>query len=222
MMSLLMRVRVRPCRARDARSSSGRVTRTWLSSTLTSMGWATVSESSPLGPLTVTTRSATETVTPAGMSMGSFPIRDIIRSPHVGDNFSAHALLLGLAVRQKTVGGGQDGDAEATEDLGEFRRLRVDAKTGLRHALEARDRALTARAVLQRDREGLADARIDLREAGHVTLLLEHRDDALLEFALRQRHLLVVRRGQVTQSGQQIYDRVCHGHMSIALFMRYR
>ena len=35
-------------------SSSGRVTTTWPSSTLTSMGRATVSSSSPLGPLTVT------------------------------------------------------------------------------------------------------------------------------------------------------------------------
>src|SRR5690606_13721617 len=201
MMSLLMRVRVRPCSARDARSSSGRVTRTWLSSTLTSMGCAPVSESSPLAPLTVTMRSLTETVTPAGMSMGSLPIRDIFQSPNVGDNFSAHALLLGLAVSQKTAGGGQDGNAEATEDLGELGRLRVNAEAGLRNALQASNRTLTVRTVLEREGEGLTNASVGLLEACNVALALQHVCEVLLELARRHRHLVVVRRVRVAQTG---------------------
>ena len=67
----------RPDDERDSRSSSGRVTSTWPSSMLTSMGRATVSESSPLGPLTATSWPSTVMVTPAGMSMGRRPIRDM-------------------------------------------------------------------------------------------------------------------------------------------------
>src|SRR5215207_1764100 len=125
-----MRVRVRPCSEREVRSSSGRLTRTWFSSTLTSMGCATVSDSSPLGPFTVTAGPSTFTSTPAGMSMGSRPIRDM-DLPHVGEDFPTHALLLGLAVGEQTAGGGQDRDAEAAEHLGELRRLRVHAEAGL-------------------------------------------------------------------------------------------
>src|SRR5215207_1457906 len=125
-----MSERVRPCSERDSRSSSGRVTRTWPSSTFTSMGDATVSASSPFGPLTVTARPSTVTSTPAGMSMGSRPIRDM-DLPHVGEDFPTHTLLLGLTVGEQTAGGGQDRDAEAAEHLGELRRLRVHAEAGL-------------------------------------------------------------------------------------------
>lgn len=38
--------------------------------------------------------------------------------PHVGEDFPTHALLRSLAVREEPRGGGQDGDPEATEDLG--------------------------------------------------------------------------------------------------------
>src|SRR5690606_14546981 len=133
-----------------------------------------------------------------------------------------HALLPGLAVGEKTAGGGQDGDTKAAENLGELRRLRVHAEARLRDALDARDRALALRAVLQRDGEGLADAGVSLLVAGDVALLLEDRGDVLLQLARRQRHLVVVRRVRVAQTGQHICDRVCHGHMSVPLFMRFR
>src|SRR5690606_21406147 len=81
-----------------------------------------------------------------------------VRSPHVGENFPAHALLLGLTVGEKTGGGGQDGNAQAAEDLGHLGRLRVDAETGLRHALDAGDGALTVGTVLEREGQAAADA----------------------------------------------------------------
>src|SRR5215218_4986752 len=167
-----MSVRVRPCSERDARSSSGRVTSTWFSSSFTSMGLATVSESSPFGPLTVTAGPSSLTSTPAGMSMGSRPIRDM-ELPHVGEDFSAHALLLGLAVGQQTAGGGQDRDAEAAEHLGDLGRLRVDTEAGLRDALDARDRALAVRAELELQRERRAHASVGDLEAGDVALVLQ-------------------------------------------------
>jgi hypothetical protein len=47
-----------------------------------SMGSANSSESSPLGPLTVTWRPLIVTSTPLGMVTGSRPIRDIALSPY--------------------------------------------------------------------------------------------------------------------------------------------
>src|SRR6478735_6456470 len=127
---------------------------------------------SPFGPFTVTAEPSTFTSTPAGMSMGSRPIRDM-ELPHVGEDFPTHALLLGLAVGQKTAGGGQDRDAEAAEHLGDLGRLRVDAEAGLRDALDAHDGALAVRAELEGQRERRAHASVGDLEAGDVALVLE-------------------------------------------------
>src|ERR1700712_2827121 len=148
MIWLAMSVRVRPCSERELRSSSGRVTRSWPSSSLTSIGLATVSASSPFGPLTVMAEPSTVTLTPAGMSIGRRPIRDMTWLPNVGEDFPTHALLGRLAVREEPGGGREDGNAESTENLGDFGRLCVNPEAGLRHALEPDDGALAVRAVL--------------------------------------------------------------------------
>src|SRR5918994_561807 len=206
-----MSVRVRPCSEREVRSSSGRVTSTWFSSSFTSMGLATVIEVSPFGPSTVTAVPSTLTSTPEGMSMGSRPIRDM-ELPHVGEDFSAYALLLGLAVGEQTAGSGQDRDAEAAEHLGELRRLRVDAEAGLGDALDASDRALAVRAELELEREGLADASIGHLEVGDVALLLQDLGDVRLELGVGHRHGVVVSGVGVPQTGQHVSDRVGHRH----------
>src|SRR6218665_3521264 len=133
-----MRVRVRPCSERELRSSSGRVTTTWLSSMFTAIGDDTVRESSPFGPLTVTARPSIFTSTPPGISIGRRPIGEM-DLPHVGENFSAHALLLGLAVCEQTAGGGQNRNTKPAEHSGQFGFLRVNPQTRLRHTLNARD-----------------------------------------------------------------------------------
>src|SRR5690606_35490625 len=89
-------------------------------------------------------------------------------------------------------------------------------------ALQASNRTLTVRTVLEREGEGLTNASVGLLEACNVALALQHVCEVLLELARRHRHLVVVRRVRVAQTGQQICDRVCHGLMSIPLFMRYR
>src|SRR5918912_3996949 len=116
---LAIRVRVSPCRALDVRSSSGRRTSTVPSSCATSIGAATEWVSWPLGPLTVTCRPSIETSTPLGTGMGILPMRDMLlllspgpRSPDVGEDFPAHALLRGLPVRQQARGRREDRDAE--------------------------------------------------------------------------------------------------------------
>src|SRR3954451_5713551 len=135
---LFTSVRVRPWRARLSRSSSGRVTARAPSSPFaTVMGETTVWLSVPLGPLTVTKGPSIETSTPEGTTTGILPMRDMTvlllrsRLPDVGEDFPTHALLVGLAVGQETLARGDDGHAEAAEDLRQTGALRVHAQPGL-------------------------------------------------------------------------------------------
>ena len=150
---------------------------------LTSMGLATVSASSPFGPLTATSWPSIVMVDASGDVDGESSNTRHVRLPHVGEDFPTHALLLGLAVGEQTGGGGQDGDAEATEDRGDLGRLRVDAQAGLRDALDAGDGALAVRAVLEVEGEGLADAGVLDLPGGDVALALEDLGDVRLELA---------------------------------------
>src|SRR6478736_3330349 len=135
---LLMSVRVRPWSERLLRSSSGRCT-----------------SRMPSSPL----------ATVIGAAMVSLPMRDMLLSlpglswsgsPDVGEDFAAHALLVGLAVGQQSLRRRDDRDAEATEDLGQVGALGVDTQAGLADAAHAGDRALPVAAVLQRHGQGLA------------------------------------------------------------------
>src|SRR6478752_10185259 len=70
-----IRVRVRPCSARSSPRSVGRVIVTVPSSCAICMRCGTSWRSSPFGPETVTRPGSIETSTPAGTSMGLFPMR---------------------------------------------------------------------------------------------------------------------------------------------------
>src|SRR6185312_12999698 len=216
---LLISERVSPCRARLSRSSSGRFTSRVPSPFSTVMGAATVWLRVPLGPFTVTVLAWTCTSTPAGTGTGSLPMRDIAStsaswSPDVGEDFPTHALLVGLTVGEQALAGRDDGDAEATEHLGQRGVLGVHAQAGLADPAYAGDGTLALPAVLQLDLESLADDLFvvgDL-EGGDVPLLLEDLGNALLELAVRHRHRVVVRLVGVAQTGQHVCDRVSHGH----------
>src|SRR5579863_9048894 len=97
---LAISVRDSPCRARTEPSSFGRVTLITPSSRTISMGVAIFWCSVPFGPCTVTSCPSTLTCTPLGMVTGSRPILDIAAPPlpDVGEDFPAHAALLGLLV----------------------------------------------------------------------------------------------------------------------------
>src|ERR1700712_791344 len=149
---LLISDRVSPCRARLARSSSGRLTWRVPSTCSTVMGETTVWLRVPLGPLTVTVFAWTCTSTPDGTGTGSLPMRDIAStsaswSPDVGEAFPTDALLVRLAVREQTLTGRDDRDAEAAEHLGQRGVLGVHAQARLADPAYAGDGALTAAAV---------------------------------------------------------------------------
>src|SRR5690349_5903670 len=106
-----------PCSALISPSSEGRVTVITPSSCLTSIGTATCMLKVPFGPLTVTSRPLIVTSTPEGTTTGIRPIRDIgTPLPDVGEDFPAHAMLLGLPVGHQARRRRDDGDTETAED----------------------------------------------------------------------------------------------------------
>src|ERR1043166_2033340 len=89
--------------------------------------------------------------TPLGTEIGCFPILLMTWSPHVTENFAACAGFCGLPVGHQAVRRRDDRDAEAAEHARQRVALGVHAQARLRDALDAGDRALAVRPVLQRD-----------------------------------------------------------------------
>src|SRR5258708_30019923 len=155
MTMLAISVRDSPCRARTGPSSLGRVTGSSVSSLTTRIGSATVSFSSPLGPLTLTAWPSIAMSTPLGMGMGRRPMRDMLLSPFPlpdeGEDFPAHAVLLGLPVGHQPGRRRDDRDAEPAEHPGQVVPLRVHAQPRLGHPLDPGDGALAGIPVLEHD-----------------------------------------------------------------------
>src|SRR6478735_2328109 len=132
---LFTRERTRPCMARLWRSSSGRSTSSSAPSWRMVMVPGISRSSEPLGPLTVTWRSATVTSTPLGTGTGAFPIRDMgALLPDEAQDFAAHVALARFAVGHETLAGRDDGNTEPTEDAGDLLSRLVHPETGLGHA----------------------------------------------------------------------------------------
>src|SRR5581483_3813766 len=121
----------------------------------------------PFGPCTSTAPSATLTVTPFGIAIGFFPIRDIagyskrlkdqgarlkIKAPllpHVTKHFSADAGLDRGAAGHDAARRRQDARPQAGEDIRHIVAAEVDAAARTADALEAGDQPLAVRTVLE-------------------------------------------------------------------------
>src|SRR4029453_16943193 len=175
------KVRVRPCSDLLSRSSSGRLTcSSPFSPRVTLIGSATRCSSAPLGPRTLTSWPSTVTSTPDGIGPGILPMRDpslpppLRHSPHVREDFAAHAVVVRLPVSEQTLRRRDDGDAEPAQHLGQAGRLGVHPKPRLGDPAHPSDRPLAILAVLQGDRQRFADAAFGgllHRVAGDVTLV---------------------------------------------------
>src|SRR3954471_16823502 len=152
-----IKLRVRPCRARCSPRSVGRVTRIWPSSSLTSIARALASESSPLGPFTLTCSAAMLTSTPSGTAMGCFPIRDM-GLPDPRHQLAADARAAGVVAAHHAAGGGDDRGAHAAQHLRDLARPHVAAVARARQAVDARDARAAVLGVLQAHAERLAHA----------------------------------------------------------------
>src|SRR4051812_3121697 len=111
-----------------------------------------------MGPFTVTVPSLMATSTPLGTVIGALPIRliDRLLSPHVAEDFAAHAAPARLTVGHESLAGRQDGHAEAAEHARHPISLGVDPETGLGHAAQTLDGAVALGRVLHRDGEHVA------------------------------------------------------------------
>src|SRR5258707_3171321 len=108
---LTTRVRERPHMA-WARWPSARLERVSAPfSWRTSISSATVQESWPLGPFTVTVWPSSVTVTPLGTATAFFPIRDILVDP--AEDFAAHVRVTRGRVGHDALGRRQDRDPDA-------------------------------------------------------------------------------------------------------------
>src|SRR5277367_761602 len=118
----------------------------------TAMGSATVKSKEPLGPLTATCWPSIVTSTPAGTGTGLLPIRDMATpSPHVREDFAAHALSGGLTVGQQARGGRDDRHPQAAEHAWQAGGFRVHPQSRLGHPAKTGDAALPAGPVLELD-----------------------------------------------------------------------
>src|SRR5690348_10296017 len=217
-------VRVSPCSARCSPRSLGRVTTSWsppspssrdVCCTVMSRGMR--SDSSPLGPLTVTRSGSIATVTPAGTGIGCLPIRDIAIQglPDRRYDFAAHALQPGVVAGHHAAGRRDDRRAHAALDPRDVRVVDVGALAGTRHALHARDHGLALVGVLERHRDRLArlpGARGHELEALDVPLLLENPRELALELRGGDRDVAMLRLGGVAQASQEVRDGISHRH----------
>src|SRR3954453_21009109 len=89
--------------------------------------------SSPSLPVAVTTPPAMATCTPAGISTGYFPTRDIRAFPleHAAEDFAANIGGACLGIAHHTARRGKDRNTQTGIDPGQFLNLRVHAAAGL-------------------------------------------------------------------------------------------
>jgi len=80
-------------------------------------GWRARS-SVPFGPLTVISRPTIETSTLGGTWIGRRPIRDIVRLPDVGQDFTTELGLVGLCAGHDSLAGADDNETETPSTLG--------------------------------------------------------------------------------------------------------
>src|SRR5829696_976531 len=208
---LAIRLRVRPWSARCSPRSVGRVTRISPSSCLTSIARALASESSPLGPFTLTCSAWMLTSTPSGTAMGCFPMRDI-GLPDPRHELAAHAGAAGVMAAHYAAGGGDDRGAHATKHLGDVAGADVAPVARPRQAVDAGDDRAAVLGVLEAHTERLAHAGRRYLVGLDVPLLLQNSGDLGLE--ARGGHLndVVLRGDAIADARQQVSDRIGHRH----------
>src|SRR5690606_36711098 len=114
----------------------GEATTSW---TLTSIPSGLAIDRMPFGPFTPTRSAWMLNSTPLATAIGFLATRDMFSAPlgHEAQDLTADALLARLGVGHDALGGGNDRDAEAAEDLGLRVLAAVLAQAGTRDAVQA-------------------------------------------------------------------------------------
>src|SRR5690606_31565911 len=208
--------RMVPVMARSSGVTGDRVA--WPSSTFISTLAGIAIERLPLGPFVVMVPSWIFSSTPFGRAMGFLAIRDIAVTPlgHEAQDFATDALLARLRVGHDALRGGNDGDAEAVEDLRQLGLATVVAQARARHALHALDDR-AAFVVFQLDLELGLGAVLGHARSGDVALVLQDLGDGHLDLGRRHLHRRLADGRRIAHAGQHIGDGISHAHGSLPL-----
>src|SRR5262245_2641745 len=208
--ALATRARVRPCSARCWRVSSARLNTTAPLSTAQVMpgGRGLASDDFPFSTSTVFPCTLTET--PAGRTIGCFPILDMTPSPDVAHDFAAHAGIACLARAQQPLRRRQDAQAQPAHHRGDLVEARVDTPPRTAHHLDPREQRVALPVVAQRDPDTLERPLLDGGDRGDVPLVLEDAGDRQLHVRVRNLDAGVPRPHGIPDARQHVGDRIGH------------
>src|SRR5262245_1763275 len=210
-----------PHSARAIFVSSRGVTSTPAGLFFTSICSGQVKVSSPFGPFILTVRPSTVAVTPAGMTTGFLPTRDIAqllhpwrpaspRSKHVAEDLAANVLLARPGVRHHALGSRQDGDAEAVGHARQIAYRLIDAPAGGRHAADLADGRLAV-GVFQFDLElGETVLMVDAGVAADVAFVHQHVEYPRAQIGSGRGHLGPPPLLRVADAGEHVAERIVH------------
>src|SRR5690606_31603327 len=187
----------------------------WPSSILISTPSGCAIERLPLGPFTVTLPDWMSIWTPLTMTIGLLAIRDMLVTPlcHEAQDFTADALLARLRIGHDALRGGNDGNAEAVEDLGQLVLAAVLTQTRPGEALQLLDNRL-AFVVLQLDLEFvLAIADVGNGRAQDVAFVLQDLGDGHLDLGRGHFHRRLADRGRIADADEHVGDGISHAHV---------
>src|ERR1700681_182643 len=188
----------------------------------TSMGSASVKDSSPLGPLTVTSRSCSAMLTPEGTLMGARPILLIVSYlPHECHDFAAATASLGLPAAHHALRRRKNDEAEPAHALRDLAFRRVDPQAGFADALQSVDHALAVLSVFERDADNVARLARDEFEVLDEAFRLEELCDLLLQARGGHVDALVKRRVRVLDAGEHVRDGIGYHCHSLSLSLRF-
>src|SRR5450756_45818 len=169
----------------------------------------------PRGPVTVSMRSASVTMTPAGIVVSLLPILDILSPlPDEADDLAAKPFLASLHVGHQPLRGGDDCHTGAHENARYCILLHIDAAAWKTDTLQAGNVTTTSFCILEIELQVLAVIANDLRDTTNITLLLENQRECTVHLRIRGNGRIVEYQVCISHPGQEIRKCVNSGHVS--------
>src|SRR5678815_4139799 len=223
------RLRARPWNFPSAGSSRSNFATTVPSSCANTMPGGTYWFSLPLGPCTSTPPGTVFTVTPFGIGIGFFPMRDMFSSccccrsplPDVAEHFAADTGLARRASGHHATRRREDVRPQPSEHRRHIVDTQIHATAWTADALDAGDNAFTVGAVFQEQADHLAGrppflhGLVDQPVALSVPLVLEDARNLGLQLARRHVYTRVLGGNSVADAREHVGNRI--GHLCVSL-----